>query len=1390
MPILSHENVAAREADADDVKVLEASKLYSDVLLQNVGLVIAGFAKDNTNCTSSRQLAFVIRRYYQSAHPILVVVTGNKRGNRIKQFLENFLESKAEKKRKQDNNQDSLQVVIVQDNIAAALERGKVAIASASILQNELSAGRLHWRMVKFLILDEAQKCNAENSEMTLFMKDHYHLPDGVSRNDSPNFLPRVVAIVTASKDDIPFASIEKKLSVRFQNSGRRTTIWKSKPSYTVDAYPATIVVYDVPNVSSMFGGGEATSQRAFLEAELGHAAVSIYQNWFYCLRKDIKGSCSSVSDPVMGVNLSHKALLLLGIVMEAYREARHNLSVIIYAGAPYIAVTLGELFSSYPVFKDLKTRVLFGDRYYAASFADNGRPIRVQDEEEDTLVADAFSLGDVNLLIVASVNMERIRKQFPLSPAPLIIDFEGNNIDYDPPTDVDIAAGGVCKAIVFRQKKDPSGRRDNRRRKRPRAEGTENGVVRTGIAEPWVKKQRREAEGASVPVHFQKVADALLGPSCYKTEEESHLYGVVFPEEKEQIGPFDFNCIRYRSRFGIILSKKLRDEDLELHLRNFYRAIKLGVKPIRLEYLGSFVLSKEDLELFQKYTRDMFSAIFPRERNDLLNFKWGINTFSEGSSTAGRTMEFLMNYLVVSLRLFNIAGAGAKANIDFGKMKMIHDLKMRTANMNPPTGMVKLMVHTDSLEGSMVYDGRAKTPVLAGYVQHNKSPLDKVKRSKKFMLNDDGSLKDDDDIKHLVNVKYEPDEKTTRHPDLPDPVDLETAVLFSPLRNRMKKRAYWTGLIHSTPEIFVHKSFKKNVNALHQPLISVIDTPQMSLAKFCQVLEGAPIHTVACDIVEEITSPRPKYDHMKVPETLRMHPIFTTEAMLLPNLLNNLEQHVLLCELREKVRENNKVDVSIPLLYEAVTSFPVNQKFNYERLELLGDSVLDLSATVHIFAENPHAKEGQMHDLRKNLVNNKKLGSIAEKENIVKYLNFNVRKVETWLPPGTHREGTSVTLNEKSLADVTEALCGALFLSGFDHGITDPMEKSDTKIKPRYLCPKRIVSGYKAGGRFLEWLGVFECAEPSANSILRASKRTLVGPKKKNCDRFPEDPRVKEEWERTGKNVEEILGYHFKNRELLFLALTSKSYAQEQNMSNQHIGFQRLEFLGDAIAGFVVVAYLYEQFPELGPGSLTELKGACVSNETFARVAVKKKLDTFYYVESNSLIAEIQQFKKAISPKHASRKESSEVGAPKPLGDLFEACLGAIYVDSGLEEAFRVAMDLLEDTFATKADPNKADLLPSVQLLEQIRAMGFHDVTLTPKHSKESNRFVCKISMLTQVIGTGKGTNKDRAKYNAYKEALRRINNKGLESTWPEQLKRLRMIHASRKPTANRTDG
>src|SRR5690606_17578601 len=90
----------------------------------------------------------------------------------------------------------------------------------------------------------------------------------------------------------------------------------------------------------------------------------------------------------------------------------------------------------------------------------------------------------------------------------------------------------------------------------------------------------------------------------------------------------------------------------------------------------------------------------------------------------------------------------------------------------------------------------------------------------------------------------------------------------------------------------------------------------------------------------------------------------------------------------------------------------------------------------------------------------------------------------------------------------------------------------------------------------------------------------------------------------------EERIGYHFQNRNLLKAALTHASGADHRLASNE-----RLEFLGDAILGFVVCEILYQSFPDLLEGDLTKIKSVVVSRQTCAKISRALNLQEFLIV-------------------------------------------------------------------------------------------------------------------------------------------------------------------------------
>ncbi len=130
---------------------------------------------------------------------------------------------------------------------------------------------------------------------------------------------------------------------------------------------------------------------------------------------------------------------------------------------------------------------------------------------------------------------------------------------------------------------------------------------------------------------------------------------------------------------------------------------------------------------------------------------------------------------------------------------------------------------------------------------------------------------------------------------------------------------------------------------------------------------------------------------------------------------------------------------------------------------------------------------------------------------------------------------------------------------------------------------------------------------------------------------------------------LEERIGYKFRNPLLLAEALTHPSLGHETQQ--HHFDNQRLEFLGDAILQLVITEYLFEHFSEAPEGQLTKLRSRLVSREALKTHAAALDLGRFLLM---------------------GRGEEASGGRARTstLADAFEALIGAIYLDSGLEKA------------------------------------------------------------------------------------------------------------------------
>lgn len=123
--------------------------------------------------------------------------------------------------------------------------------------------------------------------------------------------------------------------------------------------------------------------------------------------------------------------------------------------------------------------------------------------------------------------------------------------------------------------------------------------------------------------------------------------------------------------------------------------------------------------------------------------------------------------------------------------------------------------------------------------------------------------------------------------------------------------------------------------------------------------------------------------------------------------------------------------------------------------------------------------------------------------------------------------------------------------------------------------------------------------------------------------------------------NLQERIGYKFRDSELLKRALTHPSLAKKENN-------QRLEFLGDAVLGMVVARIIYDIFPHEQEGELARRQSALVRGETLAQAARDIGLGTALKVATSEI-------------------QSGGRDNPSNLEDAFEALIGAIYLDGGI---------------------------------------------------------------------------------------------------------------------------
>ena len=212
-------------------------------------------------------------------------------------------------------------------------------------------------------------------------------------------------------------------------------------------------------------------------------------------------------------------------------------------------------------------------------------------------------------------------------------------------------------------------------------------------------------------------------------------------------------------------------------------------------------------------------------------------------------------------------------------------------------------------------------------------------------------------------------------------------------------------------------------------------------------------------------------------------------------------------------------------------------------------------------------------------------------------------------------------------------------------------------------------------------------------------------------------------------------IGYRFRDESVLQAALTHASGAQHRLASNE-----RLEFLGDAILGFIACEYLYRLFPDSLEGDLTRIKSVVVSRETCARITTALGL-TDHLIVGKGLVV-------------------NQAVPLSVLSDLFESVVAAVYLDGGLDPVRELVGRLLQPEILKVASGEEGCNHKSV--LQQV-AQRDYGVTPTYEVVEETGPDHSKSFHVSAQIGQRRyapawGRNKKEAEQRAASNALEQL--------------------------------
>ncbi|CAM3699772.1 ribonuclease III [Mesobacillus zeae] len=222
-------------------------------------------------------------------------------------------------------------------------------------------------------------------------------------------------------------------------------------------------------------------------------------------------------------------------------------------------------------------------------------------------------------------------------------------------------------------------------------------------------------------------------------------------------------------------------------------------------------------------------------------------------------------------------------------------------------------------------------------------------------------------------------------------------------------------------------------------------------------------------------------------------------------------------------------------------------------------------------------------------------------------------------------------------------------------------------------------------------------------------------------------------------REFQETIGIQFKNERLLKHAFTHSSYVNEHRRKPYEDN-ERLEFLGDAVLELTVSRFLFEKYPMMSEGELTKLRAAVVCEPSLVSFAHELSFGKLVLL---------------------GKGEEMTGGRTRPalLADVFEAFIGALYLDQGIETVTAFLEKVVFPKIDAGAFSHVMDFKSQLQELVQRDGAGILEYRIMEETGPAHNRvFESRVSLDGEELGTGKGRSKKEAEQHAAQLGLEKL--------------------------------